>query len=309
MSKGKWGESFLKSGLPLEHLTQVTLHTLGWNCHAHIEYTRDNNENQETWFELDLEATHPESNKDTELSLLIECKYHDLSRFWFFLPHEVGGWYFDDAFLNCAPFQTLKEPMARSFLSLAPLSTGGIVVSDDGTKQENSVYTAVQQLVNGFVANSMSRMFSFNIDFRYDDELTYTPYATALIPMIVTNAAIYRLRPDIADLETIREASSPLDIADELEWTWYFYDAPMRLFDQNMDVIEKHQDKEAELVYRYPFVTERMRRFMDRPHWIAIVNIRSLPKAIDALKQQFSSIETLEISKILNTKKKRRSKG
>ena len=39
MSKSKWGESFLKSGLPLEHLTQVTLQTLGWDCRAHIEYT------------------------------------------------------------------------------------------------------------------------------------------------------------------------------------------------------------------------------------------------------------------------------
>ena len=299
MSKSKWGESFLKSGLPLEHLTQVTLQTLGWSNNAPVQYARNNEEDRETWFELDLESTYPEPNRDTELSLLIECKYHDLSRFWFFLPHEVKGWYMDDRFLNCGPLQTLKEPHARTFLNLAPASTGGIVVFADGTKQENSVYTAIQQLVNGFVPFSLSHMFSFNLDVINPDQ----PMVTAAIPMIVTNASIYRLRPDITDLETIREASSPLDIADELDWTWYFYDAPFELFSQNLDAINVHKEREAELVYRHPFVKERMQTFDNRPSWIAIANIKSLPKVIDTPKTQFFATETLEVSKVMHPKR------
>jgi hypothetical protein len=299
MSKGKWGESFLKSGLPLEHLTQVTLQTLGWSTNPHVQYARNNAEDRETWFELDLESTYPEPNRDTLLSLLIECKYHDLSRFWFFLPHEAKGWYMDDSFLNCGPLQTLKDPQARAFLNLAPTSTGGIVVSADGAKQDNSVYTAVQQLVNGFVPFSLSNMFSFNLEVIEG----YDPMVTAVIPMIVTNASIYRLRPDITDLETIREASSPLDIAHELDWTWYFYDAPFVLFSQNMVAIDLHKETEAELVYRYPFVKERMQTFGGRPHWIAIVNIKSLPKVIDTLKTQFFAMETLEVSKVMQPKR------
>ena len=257
---------------------------------------------------MDLAATYPESNQDTELSLLMECKYHDLSRFWFFLPHTPERWHFDDRFLNCAPLQTLVGSSARSFLQLAPPSTGGIVVSDDGTKQDNAVYKAIQQLVNGFVAYSLSTMFSYNIDFRnladQFDELTFTPHVTALIPMIVTNASIYRLRPDISDLETIREASSPLDIADELEWTWYYYDPPMWLFDQNLDAIYAHKEREAELIYRFPFVAERMQTFENRPNWIAIVNIKSLSKVADTLKKQFFATDVLDVSEVMGTKKR-----
>jgi hypothetical protein len=131
-----------------------------------------------------------------------------------------------------------------------------------------------------FAGFSLSHMFSFNLDV---DDFS-NPIVTAAIPMIVTNAAIYRLRPDITDLETIREASSPLDIADELDWTWYFYDPPFALFSQNLDAISFHKEREAELVFRYPFVKERMQTFDNRPNWIAAANIKSLPKVIDTLK-------------------------
>jgi len=64
----KWGESFLKSGLPLEHLTQVTFHSLQWNSHPRYEFSRPNKDNQDTWFELDLMTSSPFQNRSTELS-------------------------------------------------------------------------------------------------------------------------------------------------------------------------------------------------------------------------------------------------
>ena len=72
MSKGKWGESFLKSGLPLEHLTLVTFKSLGWHCRTHIEYSRLNREKEEAWFEFDLEASGPNGNNNTHLSFLAD---------------------------------------------------------------------------------------------------------------------------------------------------------------------------------------------------------------------------------------------
>jgi hypothetical protein len=44
MSSQKWGESFLKSGLPLEHLTLLALKSIGWTCELHSEYLRVNRE-------------------------------------------------------------------------------------------------------------------------------------------------------------------------------------------------------------------------------------------------------------------------
>lgn len=167
MATKKWGESFLKSGLPLEHLTRVTFRGLRWDRRPAFEYTRTNRQKEDAWFEVDLFASSPFANKDTELAALVECKYHDLSRSWFFLPHaNTGRWEFDDRVLNCGPYQTLKRSRDNTLLKLAPLSDSGIVVSADGSKQENAVYTAIEQVVNAFVPCCLDHMFTYNIDFR-----------------------------------------------------------------------------------------------------------------------------------------------
>lgn len=309
MSKGKWGESFLKSGLPLEHLTQVTFQALGWYCEPNIEVERPNREGSSTWFEIDMEANAPGDNRDTGLSFLVECKYHDLSRFWFFLPREPGGrWHFDDRVLSCGPVQTLTEPRATGMLSLAPLSSGGVVVSEDGTKQDNAAHTAIQQLVNGYVPRVLGSLFRYNLDFynSYDSEEDFLPSADALVPMIVTNAALYRLKPSVSDLSLIRDANAPPDVADEVEWTWCYHDSAMALFEQNLDAIEKHKSETAELIYRFPSVEQRLDSFADRPNWIAVVNSKHLAKAVQAISAHFAGVKTRSVASVLGRQKPRR---
>lgn len=264
-------------------------------------------EREETWFELDMIATCPEKNNDTELLFLIECKYHDASRFWFFLPHEPDRWYFDDRVLNCGPLQTLANPAQKTFIELAPSSVWGIVVSEDGMKQDNTVHTAIQQVLNGFVPYCLFNMFSYNIDFRNStlEETRFVPDVTALIPMIVTNASIFRLKPDVSDLEKIRHAESPHEVADEVSWTWCCIDPSMSLINQNWEAIDKHKEEEAELIYRFPFVKQRLDDFDDRPNWIAVVNIKSLSQVSATLAEHFLSLPTLSVKDILNAKSRR----
>lgn len=309
MAKGNWGESFLKSGLPLEHLTQVTFRNLGWDCVSQLEYQRLNRDRENTWFELDLYASSPTLNCDSELSALVECKYHDLSRYWFFLPHESSGrWLFDDRVLNCGPYSTLVNPRADTLLKLASLSSGGIVVSEDGSKQDNAVYTAIQQLVNGFLPCCLERMFTYNLDYTNtvdpNAEFTFIPDVTALVPMIVTNARLYRLKPGVTDLSTIRNAAAPMDVADELPWTWYYHDVSRQLFEQNLDLVDTHCKKVPELVYRFPMIEGVMRLFADRPNWIAIVNIASLKTAVDAIQSQFLKLKTKPVEDLIQPYRK-----
>lgn len=298
MVQAKWGESFLKSGLPLEHLTQVTFRSMQWHCSPHFEYVRRNREKEETWFDVDLVAGCNQWNKGTELEMLVECKYHDLSRYWFFLPNDSQGrWCFDDRVLNCGPYQSLRSPRSNTFLELAPQSSGGIVVSKDGTKQDNAVATAIEQVVNAFVPRCLDIMFTYNIDssniMPLQDELNFVPNMTALVPVIVTNAALFRLKPDVTDLDLIRNATAPNDIADEVEWTWHYYDVPAKLLDQNIESIERHLKDQAKVVYRYPHIEEEMYRFIDRPNWIAVVNIKALAKAATAIAEHFLTLKTL----------------
>ena len=112
--------------------------------------------------------------------------------------------------------------MENNLLTSAPLSSYAIVVSEDGTKQDNAAYTAIQQVVNGFVPCALDYAFSYNINYTNvidpDDELKFEPGVDALIPVVVTNASLFRLKPEIKDLDLIRKASGPTEVADNVDW-------------------------------------------------------------------------------------------
>jgi len=300
MSKAKWGESFLKSGLPLEHLTAVTLKAQGLSCSTSIEYSRTEESGQETWFELDLEAHFLDRNKDTSLSLLVECKYHDESRFWFFLPFEPKRWYFNDRVFNCGPLQTFTDPLSSSSLALAPLSHRGMVVSKDGKKQENAVHIAIKQIANAFVPVTLDTMFLY----RLAAPRGYVPLPTCMVPMIVTNADIFRLRPDISDLAVIRKASSPSDIGQKLSWTWCYYDPPMELSMRNERSINAYKNQNKDLIARFPLVNTRLELWASRPNWIAVANVNCLEALIKAIRSHFLSLKTCRARTALNKNRK-----
>ncbi len=295
MSKRKWGESFLKSGLPLEYLTMTAFKSLGWKCEQNVEYQRKNRDGKIAWFELDLSTISPQDDDDTELGFLIECKYHDLSRFWMFFPWETNAFANNSSLFNPAPFQILAEPLSKSGLSLAPISHWGSVVSESGVKLENTFRTALEQIANGFVPYSLSQMFGFNLDVHGD-----IPWVTAFVPMIVTNARLYRLKPEINNLDNIRLATQPDDIADELEWTWYFYEPTLALIDQNLEAINSHKGgDDKELISKYP-VAKRMERFYSSPNWIAVVNINYLKKTIETIYSHFLSLNKITAREAIN---------
>lgn len=308
MSKGKWGKSFLKSGLPLEHLTLATFKSLKWHCSPNIEVERPNREGQKTWFELDLQSESPFDNKGTYLSFLIECKYHDTSRFWFFLPHEPDRWGFNDRVLNCGPVQTLAQPRSNSILSLVKASIGGIVVSEDGAKQDNAVRTAIQQLANAFVPVCLSEMYDYFLSDAQTEDIDEDDYhvsVVAKIPLIVTNAVLFRLKEDVTNLDEIRDASVPHAIADEISWTWHYFDPSMSLVKQNHDAIEQHIHEEAERIFRFPQVKHRIWQLSDRPNWIAIVNINHLSDVINEIVTNFMSLLMIPVEDVMSKNKRR----
>jgi hypothetical protein len=151
--------------------------------------------------------------------------------------------------------------------------------------------------------------FPTTIDFRIsENELSFTPNASALIPGIIKNAKLYRLRDSVTDLDTIRSASTPTDIADELEWTWYYHDPPMSLFEQNLDAIDAHRKMEPELIYRFRFIDKRMAEFANRPNWIAVINIKALAKATAVIQKKFLAMDTQKIDAFLRVPKKSRQR-
>lgn len=143
-------------------------------------------------------------------------------------------------------------------LDLAPVSSIGIVISEDGTKQDNAVYTAVQQLVNGYIPHCLPRMFDYNLHSLKQDHPKSLPWITGTVPMIVTNAQLFRLKSSVSSLEMIREAKKPSDIADEVSWTGCYHEVPNALVIQNMEAIHGHERRIAKLLTKFPGIGERL---------------------------------------------------
>ena len=288
MSRQKWGESFLKSGLPLEHLTLLALRSIGWTCELHYEYERRNRNGEVKWFEHDVIGYSPDSYSGA-MNLLIECKYHDERFFWFFLPCETEehltqygalssgeDLYIDSAVLHSAPYQMLARPDTRFLLELAPKCVWGVTISQDGTRHPNAVEEATKQLAFGFVPFCLDRYYGFHYGF-----------AISILPVIVTSARLFRIRPCVRSLDALRTANAPEAVADEVKWLWYYHAANRELIDHNL--IEINAYKRGNRYARRKAVAEQLVDLSFFPHWILVAKIEHLASAVDCVGQGFSA--------------------
>ncbi|HEV2501308.1 MAG TPA: hypothetical protein VGY31_17180 [Terriglobia bacterium] len=289
MTTRKWGEAFLKTGLPLEHITITILIALGWQCEPRYEYSRINQKGEPTYFEIDLIGYAPRDSEG-EFNLLIECKYHDEQRFWFFLPCTTedhlgqygalsagGDLETDENVLHYGPYDPLLEKNRKSLISLAPKSLWGANISRHGAREANSVKDATDQLGFGFVPFCLDRLYSF---------CKYTP--EAVVPAIITTARLFRLRPDIRGIEALRQATGPEYIADELPWLWCYYAPRSELLDYNNSEIERWREQHRKV--RFRGLDDQLASLWSGPHWIMVVNAGSLAEAATAVHMAFIAL-------------------
>ncbi len=289
LSTRKWRETFLKTGLPLEHLVITRLSSIGWNCEPRFEYVRPNRKGEPSWFELDAVAYSP-PDQDRDLSLLIECKYHDDQRSWFFLPCDTighlaqysalsagGDLEADVNVLHYAPYVPLRKKNKHTLISLAPKSVWGATVSMAGAREENSIKEALEQIGFAFVPFCLDRLYSF---------CTFRPQA--VIPAIITSARLYRLRSSIRDVRLIRDARGPEEIADELPWTWCYYAPRGQLLVHNSDRIDEWKDSHSEV--RIPGLDSQLANLWAGPHWVMVITIDALEAAINEVNQTFLAL-------------------
>lgn len=173
------------------------------------------------------------------------------------------------------------DPATQNVLKAAPCSHWGVVVSQDGQKQDNTIHTAIEQLAYAFFPyiESYLSLAAQEMSSKREDP------NVALIPVIVTNATLFRLRPTVNDLSALREASAPSDIADRLRWTWCYRPAPSALARYN-------QPLRKDLITRFgrvfPPLQADLEGFERRPAWFAVVNLDSLPTFLEVLSTVFA---------------------
>lgn len=279
----KWGESFLKSGLPFEHLTLMMLEDAGWVVMPHYEFRRADIEPGKT-SEIDLLAS-PAVEGQPELRLLIECKYHDPSRDWMLLPSATEAHLSeseslsageavetDPFFLNYAPYDPLVDGSTRTFYDSAPRSIWGSVLAKNGTRQHNELQKALHQVATALVP--------YILDYHYNFA---NNHPCAVVPMVVTSASLFRLREDIRTLDQVRSAEGPEEIAERVPWTWCYYSSPMWLKDRNMDLVDQWLHLSA--LPHYPKIGQQVYRLWAAPKWVAVINFEALIQATGLLRK------------------------
>ncbi len=299
MSTKKWGEAFLKTGLPLEHFTLTMLTGAGWHCEPKWEYQRTNRDGQLVWFEVDMALSAPEHDGGS-LTILTECKYHDQQRFWIFLPCSSSSYAQhgaqsagEDPESDCevvhhGPYEPLRKPEEHTLIALAPQSMWGVSVSQAGVREENTVQHALDQLSYAYVPFCLDHAYHF-----------CSPDVEAVVPAVVTSAKLFRLKAQAQSIDAIRDARSPVEIADEVPWLWCYHPPAGCLLDYNQEQIELWRGRDR-YVAKVPGLDERLAALWSGPRWFMIVSAeqaaatyKSVQSAYAALPKNFARSKTL----------------
>lgn len=213
MSDRSWKDHLLSSGVPLEYSVLRTLADLGIINPAEHRYERPNEQGVSTEFSIDVCATDIDTDRNVWLELLIECKYrHDNTR-WVFAPVDYQR--FERASVRDAyvVLDDLAEDRRFDFAAVEtepasyPMCGGGIeLLPKDGNPK--SIKGAISQLQFALVDKVVDAMVH-----QADHLLGQPTPIFFFVPMLVTTADLWRLRPGTT-IENIRDAQDIANIAD-----------------------------------------------------------------------------------------------
>jgi hypothetical protein len=106
--------------------------------------------------------------------------------------------------------------------------------------------------------------------------------------MVVTTAWLFRLKPEARSIDSIRKATSPTDVADELPWTWCYHPSTGEVLDHNHFEIDNWKTEHKGL--RWRGLEDQLAHLWTGLHWALVVNINSLGDAVTELQQAFADL-------------------
>ena len=202
----RWKDYLLKSSLPLEQIVSEKLEQNGWHIWGEYSYFRPNEQNIDTEFSIDLSAAKSlepiESDIDSNLNLLIECKYNYPGTKWVFSspPKEDNVYYTG---MYCL-LDKLSHKLIR-YTEVGQSCSRGIVLTNTGS-DPNSITHGLNQLRYG-----MPSLICEATSYSY----TENPPSFFLSLLLVTNAELYVLKPR-QSLETYQAAQTLEDVAERV---------------------------------------------------------------------------------------------
>ena len=207
-----WKDALLSSGIPLENDVRNYLSQHGCLAEFEHSYLRADETQILRQFSYDIEASLIQPPHFVDF--LVECKYRHPSVSWIFTPDEYGGHTelgpndFTHPLTHfvgrrCA-FDTSLFPRR-----LAPCCSKGVELTAEGAN-EKAIAQAVSQLAFGMALRVGDAIEHQAYDLLRGDFVFYH------LPVIVTSAALHRLREDVT-IESLRAASEMPEVADQVD--------------------------------------------------------------------------------------------
>lgn len=208
-NKTAWKDHLLKSGLPLEFEVKRFLDDKGCISNLERTYLRNNEAEVPTEFSYDIDSSYIKGEHFVDL--MIECKYRHENVKWVFLPEtyhsidDIGHTDFMHPIdhFNTHPYSHFDFPVA-----FAPLCSKGIELTTDGPNPK-TITQAISQLSYA-LADKVTNAVLHQTDEVLSGHFASTTFYS--VPIIVTTAALYRLREDV-DIQTIKASQEIEDIA------------------------------------------------------------------------------------------------
>ena len=207
-----WKDHLLKSGIPLEYEVKEYLCSRGCVGDFEFSYLRSDEHNIQKEFSYDIDLSYIQNEHFVDL--MIECKYRHESTNWIFLPEKYNGihdiFYTDFLHIN-DHFSQLRSTSKNYYpLQLSDLCNRGIEINTSGP-DPHSISRAVAQLSYAFSQKIVSGM-----EHQVDKLLGGQDNIFYHIPIIVTTANLFRLKPDIS-ISMIENCNTIGEIADEYD--------------------------------------------------------------------------------------------
>jgi len=223
MSSKNWKPALLSSGLPLEYLVAKKLAQIDFHVEGEYSYIRQNEQDVNTEFSVDLLATMPLICKPKKehwcnINVIIECKYRRCQKMWVFSPHP--------AMLSTLPISknpiTVNQYLCTRRIDPEHLSCfrkdmqycvkgTEIQVGSKGGYDPSGISHGLSQLRYAAPRRVLDGL-SYQIKANEDTSL----YIETVCPILVTTAPLYVLKGEL-NLEDFDGASELSDVAEEVD--------------------------------------------------------------------------------------------
>lgn len=213
----KWKSYLLKSSLPLEYSVTKALLEIGFSRPREFRYDRPNELGTTKTFSIDLRGTLNLNSDRVRLEAFIECKYRDPTTDWIFLPESFAhkdSVDFVDTFVVLDQLNEawlVDRELVNSFSGKYFACGKGIEITTGGANPK-SITQAIHQLKYSMIQSVKEAMID-----QLDDFLGNTKLIHVLVPIVVTTANLWRLKPgttveSIAGSEEIGDVAEKTDI-------------------------------------------------------------------------------------------------